>query len=90
MIILSQFQKTRTLKRQSVSLNSVFEKNEMVLKDPSPLATISGTTDTGMTVQTRGWVKKDNFLTCKENLIKETAQAYHEAGITQPSIHVVS
>lgn len=28
-------------------MNSVFEKNEMVLKDPSPLATISGTTDTG-------------------------------------------
>ena len=71
-------------------MNSVFEKNEMVLKDPSPLATISGTTDTGMTVQARVWVKKDNFLTCKENLIKETAQAYHEAGITQPSIHVVS
>ncbi len=43
-----------------------------------------------MTVQARVWVKKDNFLTCKENLIKETAQAYHEAGITQPSIHVVS
>lgn len=70
--------------------NGVIERNEMTLKEPAPVVSVSDTTDTGMVVQARVWVKKENYLVCKENLIKETAQAYREKGITQPSIHVIS
>ena len=76
-------------KVQKLMLEEV-EKNEKVLKDPAPFARFSGGTNESMEFTVRVWCLTGDYWDVYFDLLKNTATAMGNAGISAPAVRVIT
>ncbi|MBQ4507058.1 MAG: mechanosensitive ion channel family protein [Firmicutes bacterium] len=71
-------------------LLDVMKKNELVLDDPAPFASISGGTNEAMQFTARAWCKGENYWDVYFSLTQEITRALGAAGIKAPAVRILS